>query len=177
MNTLEAIFTRRSVRAFTADPVSDQDLQTIIQAAAAAPSAGNQQMWVFIAVRDPQRLAALRALAPGIIGRPPAVVILCLDQRRRTDKAEGKEANMPYYDIGAALENLLLAAHEIGLGGCAVGSFHTQGLAAFLGLPETIKPCLLVTLGRPKTTPRAPRKRPLQEVFFQEKYETSDGDA
>ena len=171
MQTLEAIFSRRSIRSFTPDPVSDQELQTIIQAAAAAPSAGNAQMWVFIAVRDTQRIAALRALAPGIIGRPTTVVILCLDHQRRSDKAEGKQAHMPYYDIGTALQNMLLAAYDMGLGGCAVGSFHSQGLAAFLSLPETVEPCLLVVLGKPKVTPRAPRKRPLDEMYFQDKFE------
>jgi len=175
MQTLEAIFSRRSIRSFTPDPVSDEELQTLIQAAAAAPSAGNAQMWVFITVRDPQRIAALRALAPGVIGRPAAVVILCLDHQRRGDKAEGRQANTPYYDIGTALQNMLLAACETGLGGCAVGSFHPQGLAAFLSLPETVEPCLLVALGRPKVTPRAPRKRPLEELYFRERYEAPHG--
>lgn len=175
MQTLEAIFTRRSVRSFAPDPISDQDLQTIVKAAAAAPSAGNAQMWVFITIRDPQRLAALRALAPGIIGRPTAVIIMCLDHTRQKEKGEGKITNMPFYDIGAAMQNILLTAHDAGLGGCAIGSFHPQGLAAFLRLPESMEPCLLVTLGKPKVTPNSPRKRPLEEVFFEETYEAPDG--
>lgn len=171
MQTLEAIHTRRSIRAFTGDPVSDEDLQTIIEAGAAAPSGGNAQMWVFVSLRDKKRIAALRALAPGIIGVPPAVVVLCLDNRKRTASPEGKLAVMPRYDIGTALQNILLAAHEIGLGGCAIGSFHPEALASFLKLPENVEPCLLVTLGKPKVTPSRPRKRPIEEIHFHERYE------
>jgi nitroreductase len=73
---------------------------------------------------------------------------------------------MPYYDIGAALQNILLSAHELGLGGCAIGSFHPQGISSFLKLPEHIEPCLLVALGKPKVIPSEPRKRPLKEIYY-----------
>ena len=174
VQTLDAIFTRRSIRSFTADAVSDEDLQAVVQAGAAAPSAGNDQAWVFIAVRQPQRLAALRALAPGLPGRPPAVIVLCLDSRRRSDKKESQQAHASFYDIGAALENMLLAAHELGLGGCAVGSFHLQGISTLLGLPQAVAPHLLLALGRPKITPRTPPRRPLGQIFFEEKYPPDD---
>ena len=171
MQTLETIHSRRSIRSFTPDPVSEGDLLTIIQAAAAAPSGGNAQMWVFISICDPKRIMALRALAPGIIGNPAALIVMCLDLRRRTARPEGRLEVMPYYDLGAALQNILLAAADIGLGGCAVGSLHTEGLRAFLNLPETIEPCLLVTLGKPKVIPRQPSRRPLEEIYFRERYE------
>jgi nitroreductase len=171
MQTLEAITTRRSIRAFTSDPVSDADLQTIIQAATAAPNGGNAQMWVFISMREPKRIAALRTLAPGIIGVPAAVIVMCLNKQRQTSSAEGRLAAMPYYDIGASLQNILLSAHELGLGGCAIGSFHPQGISSFLNLPEYIEPCLLVVIGNPKAIPAAPRKRPLNEIYFEEKFD------
>ena len=171
MQTLEAIHSRRSIRAFAADPVSDQDLETIISAAAAAPSGGNAQMWIFISIREKRRIAALRTLAPGIIGLPTAVVVMCLDHSRQTAKPEGKMAVMPRYDIGAALQNILLAAHDVGLGGCAIGSFHEQAISSFLKLPENVEPCLLVVLGKPNVSPSAPRQRPMEEVHFYEKFE------
>lgn len=171
MQTLEAIHTRRSIRAFTDEPVSDEDLLTIIKAGAAAPTGGNAQMWVFISVRDKKRIAALRALSPGIIGLPTAVIVMCLDERRRTAEPEGSLDIMPYFDIGAALQNISLAAQEVGLGSCAIGSFHPGALVSFLNLPEGVKPVLLVVLGKPKRTPKSPRKRPLEEIHFHEKYE------
>jgi len=175
MQTLEAIHTRRSIRAFTTDPISEDAMLTIVRAAAAAPSGGNAQMWAFIGIREPGRLASLRALCPGIIGKPAGVIVLCLDLRRRTAKPEGQLQVMPYFDIGAAMQNILLAAHDLGLGGCAVGSFHAKGLRAFLNLPEAVEPCLLVVLGRPKFIPASPPKRPLEEIYFSERYEADDG--
>lgn len=171
MQTLEAIHSRRSIRAFTADPVSDRELETIISAAAAAPSGGNDQMWVFISIREKKRIAALRTLAPGIIGIPPAVVVICLDNSRQTANPEGVPSVMPRYDIGAALQNILLAAHDVGLGGCAIGSFHSQAISSFLKLPENVEPCLLVVLGKPEVSPSAPHQRPIEEIHFYEKYE------
>lgn len=171
MQTLEAIHTRRSIRSFSNDPINQEDLQTIIRAAAAAPSGGNAQMWVFISVSDPGRISALRAISPGIIGSPTAVIVMCLDLRRRTAKAEGSLQVMPYYDIGGAMQNILLAAHELGLGGCPIGSFHEKGLRALLSLPDSIEPCLLIALGKPRVTPRPPRQRPLEEIYYIERYE------
>jgi nitroreductase len=175
METLEAIHTRRSVRAFTDEPVSDEELLTVIKAAAAAPSGGNAQMWTFISVRDPKRITAMRALSPGIIGKPTAVIVMCLDQRRRTTNPEGELDIMPYFDIGAALQNISLAAHDIGLGSCAIGSFHPPALAKFFNLPEEVMPVLLVVVGKPRRIPRSPRKLPLEAIHFQERYEEANG--
>lgn len=169
MNTLDAIHTRRSIRAFTSDPLGDDALNAILRAGAAAPSGGNAQMWVFIAVRDPKRLMALRSLSPGIIAKPAAVIVLCVDWRRKTTP-EGGLDEMVCFDLGAALQNILLAAHELGLGGCAVGSFNKPGIATLLGLPPQVEPKLLVTIGKPKLIPPAPPRRPLEEIFFEETY-------
>lgn len=171
MQTLQAIHTRRSIRAFTADTIGEEDMQTIVKAAAAAPSASNSQMWVFVSIIEPKRVASLRALCPGIIAMPAGVIVLCIDNRKRTIKLEGALEKMPYFDIGAAMQNILLAAHDMGLGGCPVGSFHVGGLRIFLNLPDYIEPCLVVVLGKPKFQPPAPKKRPLEEIYFQERYE------
>lgn len=169
MQTLEAIFSRRSVRAFLPEPVNDQQLETLVQAAAAAPSGGNAQRRIFLAIRQPQRVAALRALSPGVIDLPPAIILICLDRRGLS----ADEAITPWlsYDIGAALQNMLLAAHDMGLGACPVASFHPQGVATLLHLPQDILPCLMVVVGKPKVFPSAPPKRKLAEIFFMEKFD------
>lgn len=169
MNTLEAIHSRRSIRAFTPDPISDDDLITLIQAGAAAPSAGNAQRWVFIAVRNPKRLLAVQSLAPGIISKPAAVIVLCADYRQDVALRETIGETIGY-DLGAALQNILLAATELGLGGCPVGSFNAQGLAHLLNLPADIEPKLLVAIGKPKFIPPKPPKKPLEDIFFEETY-------
>jgi nitroreductase len=175
VDTLEAIFARRSIRDFTPEPVNSEALQTIIQAAIAAPSGSNAQKRIFIAVQNTRRIAALRSLAPGMIGLPAAVIVICLDLRTSPEEAQAASDPTLQISIGAALQNLLLAAHASSLGACPVASFHTQGLAIFLGLPEGITPCLLVVLGKPRFIPAAPAKKPLTEVFFQERYEVPDG--
>lgn len=175
METLEAIHTRRSVRSFTDEPITDEALQIIIRAAAAAPSHGNAQMWTFISVRNQKRITAMRTLSPGIIGNPTAVIVMCLDYRRSTTDPEGSLDIMPFFDIGAALQNISLASHDIGLGSCAIGSFHTQALVSFFGLPEEVEPVLLVVLGKTRRIPHSPRKRPFEEIHFQEKYEEPNG--
>lgn len=174
METLEAIFSRRSIRDFTPEPVSDEALQTILQAAVAAPSGSNAQKRIFITIQNQRRIAALRALAPGIIGIPAAVVVICLDLRANPKEALAAPDPTLQISIGAALQNLLLAAHASGLGACPVASFHEKGLAIFLGLPEGIIPCLLVVVGKPRFIPSAPAKKPLKEVYFQERYEAPD---
>lgn len=169
MDTLQAIRTRRSVRAFTPEPVPDELLQQVLQAGRAAPSGGNNQAWAFILITSPGRLEGLRALAPGMIGRPTAAVALCIDRRR----AEGGGAiaeRSAWLDLGIATENMLLAAHDLGLGACAIGSFRREAVATFLGLPEEAELVLLLSLGYPRGEAKDPGRRPLSDICFRERW-------
>jgi nitroreductase len=73
-------------------------------------------------------------------------------------------------DIGLATQNLLLSAHALGLGGCAIASFHRSSVKSFLDLPEGIEPVLLVALGYPAQLPSSPGRRDLKEVYFFERW-------
>jgi len=126
METLEAIFSRRSVRAFTPEPVPDELLRQVLRAGAASASGGNVQAWGFVLVQKPERRAALRSLAPGIIGQPAAVIAICMDTERALRLGGAGSEQMIWLDIGLATQNLLLAAHDLGLGACPIGSFHHQ---------------------------------------------------
>ncbi len=139
------------------------------------PQRGQRQMWAFVTVREEKRIKAVQALSPGIIGKPAAVIVMCLDQSRRASIAEAAVDIMPYFDIGAALQNISLAAHDLGLGSCAIGSFHTAGLAELLNLPVNMQPVLLVTLGTPRKVPGCRANCHLRKSFFQEQYRKSDG--
>ena len=175
MDVLEAIHTRRSVRAFTAEPVPDAVLRQVLEAGRASASGGNVQPWGFVLVRAQERLAGLRSLSPGIIGRPTAVVAICLDAER-AGRLGGPEAERSaWLDIGVAAENLLLAAHGLGLGACPIGSFHRGGVARFLGLPQGVEPILLVALGYPLRPPSPARRRPPGEVCFLERWSVPYG--
>jgi nitroreductase len=171
MDALEAIFTRRSVRAFTPDPVDEGLLQEVLRAGVAAPSGGNVQAWGFVLVRAPERLADLRSLAPGIIGEPQVVIAVCLDGARSARLGGSGGERLAWLDIGLAIQNLLLAAHSSGLGACPIGSFHRQAVAAFLGLPAGVEPVVLVALGTPRIKPKPPGRRPLPDVCFLEEWD------
>lgn len=170
METLDAILTRRSVRAFTTEPVPAELLRQVLQAGAASASGGNVQPWGFVLVRSPERLASLRSLAPGIIGQPTAVVAICLDVERATRVGGAGGERMAWLDIGLATQNLLLAAHSLGLGACPIGSFHREGVVSFLDLPPGVQPVLLMALGYPEIKPTPPGRRPLSEVCFLEEW-------
>ncbi len=170
MEVLEAIYSRRSVRKFTAESIPDALLSRVIEAALQAPSGGNVQPWAFLVIQEPPRLRQLRALAPGIIGKPTTVVAICLDRRRATTLGGSLDEMMAGVDIGLATQNLLLSAHALGLGGCAIASFHRSSVKSFLDLPEGIEPVLLIALGYPAQLPSSPGRRDLKEVYFFERW-------
>ncbi len=170
METLEAIRTRRSVRAYTQEPVGDAAVHTLLQAATASASGGNVQPWAFVVIRETRRLAALRALAPGIIGHPTAAIAICLDVGRAGRLGGPLGEKLAWLDIGLATQNLLLAAHDLGLGACPIGSFHQDAVALFLGLPPEVQPVLLIALGHPAQQPPPRDRRPLSDIAFSEHW-------
>ena len=173
MELMEALRTRRSVRQWTTDPVPDERLEELIEAAARAPSGGNTQPWAFVVIRDQARLRRLRAAAPGIAGRATAVVLICLDKQRADVEPGTAEYDMVHMTLGAAMQNLLLAAHGQGLGACAIGSFHPASLRSIVSLPPHLELKLLVALGHPVSQPKAPPLRSLSEVCYFEEVESN----
>lgn len=149
MDAITAIMSRRSIRRYTERSVGEQDVQRLLRAAMAAPSAGNQQPWHFIVVRERGALTRLgeihehAKMAPGAA----AAVVVC---------SETRGLKHPQYwqqDCSAAVQNMLLAAHATGLGAVWCGIFPKEHRAAAfrleLGLPEGIEPLALVVLGHP----------------------------
>jgi nitroreductase len=170
LETLEAIHSRRSVRDFTDEPVPEELLRQVLQAATSAASGGNVQPWAFVVIQDPSHVRALRALAPGIIGQPQAIVAIGLDAQRAERVGGSLGLELAWIDIGLAMQNLLLAAYDLRLGACPIGSFHKKAVALFLDLPPHIRPVLLIALGYPKTEPPSRGRRPLAEVCFAERW-------
>ncbi len=149
MDALEAIRTRRSVRRYAHTPVSDAALTDCLRAAMSAPSAGNQQPWEFVVIRD----RAIREVIPtfhpfaDMVPQAAAAVLVCGNLRRE------RYAGYWVQDCAAATENLLLAAHASGLGAVWVGVYPNQDRVArfqsLLGLPAEVVPFALVPLGVP----------------------------
>ena len=154
MDTLEAIFTRRSIRKYTDQPVADELIEQIIRAGMAAPSARNEQAWQFVVVRRPETLQALSQVSPyaGIVRSAQATIIVCGDRQLET------VPNLNYWalDCSNATQNILLAAHALGLGCVWVALYpREERIAAFrqvLPLPDHIVPLCMVPLGYPAET-------------------------
>lgn len=169
METWQAIQSRRSVRAFKTEPVPEDLLKKLVlDAAIWAPSGGNAQTWRFVVVSDPQVLHKMKMVSPGLLGDPPAVIVVCqdLDEARRKGSDLG-EKMLTVMDTSMAAQNIMLAAHAEGLGTCAIASFHPGATQQILGLPEHIVPQLLISIGVPQKIPSAP-KRNLEVLWINE---------
>ena len=149
MNTLDAIHTRRSIRRYLDKPVSEELIQKLLAAAMQAPSARNQQPWQFVVIDDRAVLAKIPDFMPNaaMAAKAPLAILVCGDLD--LEKSEG------YWvvDCAAATENMLLAAHALGLGACWCGVYprekRMEGLRKLLGLPQNVIAHSLVVIGHP----------------------------
>ena len=166
---IENILTRVSVRQFTGDPISEAQLDTLLRAAMAAPSAINKQPWAFIVITDRDKIAQLgEALPYSRCSNHPAVAIIpCGDL---TKAIPGEMAGFWINDVSAATENLLLAAHAMGLGAVWTGLHPDMNRAKIvqdmLGLPEHIIPLCVVPVGVPAEQPDIKDKFNLENIHF-----------
>ena len=151
MDTKEAIHSRRSIRKFTKQPIKREILEELLRAAMQAPSAVNEQPWQFIVIDDTTLLHKIPEFSPWAPTQTAAAAILiCGDM---------SSIKLPEYwiqDCSAATQNLLLAAHDIGLGAVWTGVLNlpgrAEGFRTMLHLPTTIEPLGLVVLGYPAQT-------------------------
>jgi len=149
MDCLETIHTRRSVRQFAETPVSEQDIELLLRAAMAAPSAGNGQPWRFIVVHDPETRAKLAEATPYSkpIGRAPLGIVVLAEPA-----AEKFPGRWPL-DCSAATQNILLAAHAIGLGAVWLGvnpePEREDAVAAIVGVPGNLRVVCMIAVGHP----------------------------
>ncbi len=150
MDAIDALTTRRSVRRYTDEPVSDADIETILRAAMCAPSGFGQRSTRFVVVRDAETRAALSVISKysGMIANAPVAIVVCGDTN-----AERHPGTYFVHDAVAALENLLTAANALGLGAVWVGvhpwADRIDAVRAAVGLPEGVEPIASVALGHP----------------------------
>lgn len=173
MDVFEAIRERRSIRAFKRDPVSDEVLLRILEAAQWAPSAGNLQPRDFIVVRDPDvksRLAKA-ALNQWFIAEAPVNVVVCANLERSASRyGERGRRFYAWLDAAAAVENLMLAAHALGLGTCWVGAYRDEEVMEILGLPEWLKPVAIIPIGYPREKPYPSSRMNVEKITSQDRY-------
>lgn len=165
MDTLLAIQTRRSIRKYTDRRIDEEKLEGILKAAMAAPSAGNAQTWRFVVVDDKKLLAAVASLSPyaAMAASAPMAILVCGDH-----KAE-KYPGFWVQDCAAAMQNMLLAAHALGLGAVWCGIHPDAERAAVFGktfnLPPHVTAFGIMVLGHPADAPPPVDRFDLSKVF------------
>ena len=152
---LENIATRASVRAFKRDAIPNDLIQKLLKAGMAAPTALNAQPWHFIVIHDQGQLSSLSVASPytGLLADAPLAIAVCGDI---TKKAPGDEGIYWSQDACAATENILLAAHAMGLGATWTGSYPIEAryklAQKVLSLPDNLIPVSIIAIGYPAVT-------------------------
>ena len=180
MEVNKAIRERRSIRKLKSDAVDDDLIKAILEAGRWAPSWANTQCWRFVAIRDTQvkeRVAdTISEGNPGVMAMKqcPVAIVICAELEKsgykqgvvRTDKGDWY-----MFDTALAAQNMMLAAHSLGLGTLAIGLFDANKVAKIIGVPPNMRVVLLLPLGYPDETPTAPRRKELSEIAFYEKMQ------
>ena len=164
MDALEALRTRRSCRRFAARTVPKELIQQVVDAGRLAATARNEQPWEFVVVTDPavrRDIAAMSEYGKFIADAPVCIAVLSKDTK--------------YYleDGAAATQNILVAAHALGLGACWVAGDkkpYAPKVAKRLGAPAEVRLVALVALGWPEGDLPSPGKRALEDVLHWETF-------
>jgi nitroreductase len=189
----DVVLNQRATRQFTDQPVSDELLDLCLRAATHAPSAENLQPWLFVVVRDAEIRAGIGALtqrawrqggrqhsegrlsehllrdvdrgAEGGVGSAPVIVVVC------GDASIGLEVTLPS-SVYLATQNLLLSATALGLGSAmtTLATLFADELRGLLDLPPTARPMAIVPIGWPSQPPGRPRRLPLSERAYRDRY-------
>ncbi len=149
MDAIEAILSRRSIRKYRDDPIPDLVVNETLRAAMSAPSAGNEQPWHFVVIRNRETLDRIPDVHPHaqMLKEAPVAILICGDP--------GLEKHKGFWvqDCSAATENLLIAARSKGLGAVWLGIYpredRVEGLRRMLDIPKSVIPFSLVPLGHP----------------------------
>ena len=163
---LEAIFARRSIRQYTDDPVSQQDVRTILEAGRWAPSGLNNQPWRFAIVQDSKVKdeIAKQTRYREIIRNAPLIIAVFIDNDAGYDRTKDCQG------IGACLQNMWLATHALDLGGVWLGEIlkNKERVGEILKAPENYELMAVLAIGHPKHRKQKSDRKSLSELVFKE---------
>jgi nitroreductase len=168
MELLEGIFTRRSIRKYKKEKLSDQQIHTLLKAGMQAPSAMNCQPWHFMIIREEEKLQSImRIHAYAQMLKEAALAILVM-----TDTELEHDSGYGIVDCGAATQNILLAAHGMGLGAVWIGihprEARKKALKELFHLPGHVQPYALVSVGYPDEVKPAVDRFTPEKVHYEE---------
>ena len=166
LDTLEAIRTRRVAKYYNPQrSVSEHLLRTVLEAARWAPAAGNHRVHRFVCVTKSEQIRNIRLFFPGMVaGLPAALIFVCIDWDRAGYNCLIKSYDETFYDIGGYTQNMLLAAHALGLAAGPMSSFSPEAIRELLNLPDRIDPRMCVGLGYPAEPPADMPRWPKQKL-------------
>lgn len=160
----ELLYKRRSVRFFADRSVSREEIDRLLTAATRAPSACNMQSWHFYAVTDPGVRAKFTEFSAPWVATAPVIFAVCTDEAQIVGKFGDRAKIFPIQDTSLAIENLLLAAADMGLGGCFIGAFDAEKCRRALDIPDKFEIIALVPIGEPTEEPPVRERKSLDEV-------------
>jgi nitroreductase len=180
MDVFEAMINRRSVRKFSDEPVTKEDLEKILEAGRAAASWANFQSWEIIVVRNSDTIERLAATVnkgnPGgkAVAAAPLLLVACGRKERsgyNKERSETVLGDWMMFDVALFLSNVTHAAYALGYGSLHVGLFDHEAVGKLLGVPDDVQVIEFVPIGRSLRGDKpGPSRRPLTEFVHSEKY-------
>ena len=165
MNCIEKMLTRRSIRKFKNEPVSEEVMNNILEAGRRSPSATNMQPWHFVIARDHKEKEACSFGAFNRYATDASFVVVGLYKQ-----SEVIIEKLSLMDVTIALQNMVVAAWVQGVGSCWMGAFDEKKLKDTLNLPVDSRIVGAVAFGIPDENPSQPAKKPLNEIIHFDKW-------
>jgi len=171
MEFYEVIKKRKSVRKYNSKKIPDDVLNRVLEAGRIAPSAKNIQPWKFVVVRDPALKKQVAEASRGQTFMADADVIICgcALEKIAWGRMGGYMSSFAV-DLAIAMDHMILAAANEGLGTCWIGAFEEKAVKLLLGVPEDVKVVALTPLGYPAEVPKDRGRKPASEIISYDKY-------
>ncbi|MEO0075552.1 MAG: nitroreductase family protein [candidate division WOR-3 bacterium] len=184
MDFWQVIYNRKSTRNFSSQPVEQEKIIKVLEAARLAPSWQNRQCWRFIVVQDPEKIKKIGQLNPFTLNinfflrKVPVIIVACANP-----KDSGQRNGKDYYlvDTAIAMEHLILAATDLGLATCWIGAFDEKMIKEVLEIPDPIRVVALTPLGYAaekegvvdkvsKFVAKGAKRKPLEQIAYFDKW-------
>ncbi|MEK6861509.1 MAG: nitroreductase family protein [Nanoarchaeota archaeon] len=172
MNLDSCIKERRSCKDYLDKEIPLELIGEIIEAASYAPSAGNLQNWSFIVVIDEKKKydISISCLKQMWMNKSPVFIVICNRKKRVTDLFEERGELYSIQNCAIAAQNIMLKAHELGLGTCWVGSLDVESIRRILKIPEDVVPEAIITLGYPEKFEKEVQREPVELITYFEEW-------
>jgi len=169
MEFLDLIQARYSVRKYKSEPIEEEKLNIILEAARLAPTAHNQQPFKLIVVKTEGNEENLKRIYPAnFFVEAPIIICACAILEEGWTRDDGK--NYTEVDTSIVMDHLILAATNLGLGTCWIGKFDLKAAREVLNIPENVLPLVFTPIGYPNDKPRPKKRKNIDEIVRYAKW-------